>query len=500
MKKYKQITKRGLISYIVTSLIFIIVYWISFYELYALCRFGRVNNNVKVLELCMMFLFVLLIILIVKNIKRSQVLLEQDIDKGEFYSSCKTKWTCIIIISIVLITGFYGVKIYHSGIKYNGKLSWFLQDLKNKKTVKLEHDDIYKDGIEGIFKDINKKVNMPGKLYIANNFSLKFDYSGKITAFDAYLYGKNDSGKLQSYLISYDRNKSENITIYLNGYVNASYSKDKLLEPLIKTMKVIPLKKAVSKWPEKQYEILYYGKRSFGYNTQGIVYINSNGKMNSNVNAFSEIVGYFVSVFVPGKENVYTPVRYNLTDDLYSIKAAESSKENKKDKLFDETYNSANQFYLSKKVGYRLEITAAALGNRSYSLNKTTDGGATWKTINEDPFSGMVGTAAGITFLNDKLGFLCLSYNGGRDGQLYRTADGGASYKKVDFPEVKVPLSGKGTYNPFDLPGMPYNKSRSLNILVGQGSDGDYNGGCKALYESKDDGVTWSYVKEVPKN
>lgn len=500
MKKYRQITKRGLILSIVSSLIFTIVYFISFRELYTLCRFGRVNNNIKVLVLCMIFFLVWLIILIITNIKKPKVLLENDIDTCKFYSSCKTKWICIVIISIVIITGFYGVKIYHTGIKYNGKLAWFIQDLKNKRTVEFEHDNIYSDGIKGIFTDINKKVNMPSKLYIVNNFNLKFDDSGKIISFDTYLYGKNDKGKLQSYLISYDMNKSSNITIYLNGYVKASYSKDKLLEPLIKTMQVIPLKKTVSKWPEKQYGILYYGKRSFGYNTQGIVNINSKGKMNQDVNAFSEIIGYFVSVFVPNKENVYTPVRYNLTDDLYNIKAAESSKENKNDKLFDETYNSANQFYLSKKVGYRLEITALALGNRAYSLNETTDGGTTWNTINKDPFSGMLGSAAGITFLNDKLGFLCLSNNGGRNGQLYRTSDGGVSYKKVDFPEVNVPLSGKETYNPFDLPGMPYNKSGSLNVLVGQGSDGDYNGGCKALYESKDDGVTWTYIKEVPKN
>jgi len=38
---------------------------------------------------------------------------------------------------------------------------------------------------------------------------------------------------------------------------------------------------------------------------------------------------------------------------------------------------------------------------------------------------------------------------------------------------------------------MPYKKVGSLNILVGQGSDGDYKGGCKALYQSKDNGITW---------
>ncbi|WP_347460382.1 hypothetical protein [Clostridium sp. DMHC 10] len=338
---------------------------------------------------------------------------------------------------------------------------------------------------------------MPKKLYISNNFSLKFDSNGKIISFDTYLYGKNDKGKLQSYLISYDSIKSGNVTVLLNGYVNANYSKDKLLAPLIETMKVIPLKKTVSRWNEKQYGILYYGKRSFGYNTNGIVYIDSKRNMNSNVNAYSEIIGYIVSVFVPGKESIDTPVRYNLVDNIYNTKTSQSSKG--KDDIADESYNATNQFYLSKKVGYRLKVTAVALGNRAYSLNKTTDGGVTWKTINEDPFSGVIGSAAGITFLNDKLGFLCLSYNGGGNGQLYRTEDGGISYKKIDFPEVKVSLNNGQTYNPFDLPGMPYKKDGSLNVLVGQGSDGDYNAGCKALYQSKDDGITWRYVKEVPK-
>lgn len=44
---------------------------------------------------------------------------------------------------------------------------------------------------------------------------------------------------------------------------------------------------------------------------------------------------------------------------------------------------------------------------------------------------------------------------------------------------------------------MPIKEGENLNILVGQGSDGDYNGGIKALYKSKDQGKTWEYVKEA---
>ncbi|MFD3449922.1 hypothetical protein ACFDTO_35690 [Microbacteriaceae bacterium 4G12] len=36
-------------------------------------------------------------------------------------------------------------------------------------------------------------------------------------------------------------------------------------------------------------------------------------------------------------------------------------------------------------------------------------------------------------------------------------------------------------------------------MLVGQGSDGDYNGDSSALYQSKYQGETWEYVTEVKK-
>lgn len=494
VRSYRQITKKDLILSIVSWSMFILVYWLSFYELYTLCRFGRFKNNITVLLVCMAFFLTWFIIRIVK---KSAVKAKQSEDKYKCYSSCKTIWNCVVALIIVLITCIYGVKIYNSAINYNGKLSWLLHDLKSKRTVKLENNNIYDSGIEGIFTDINKEIHMPEKLYVENSFSVNFDSSGKITSFDTFLYGKNDKGDLESYLISFDSNKSEKITIYLSGYVNVNYNDDKLLEPFIKTMRVIPLKETVSRWPDESYGILYSGKRSFGYNTEGIVNIDSNGNINSSVNAYSEIIGYTVSVYVPGKENKNTPVRYNLTDSLNNIKVEEPSQGNKKSS--NKSDNSSDEFYLSEQVGYRLEVTDAALGSRAYSLTGTTDSGQTWKTINSDPFSGRLGSAAGIAFLNDKLGFLCLSHSGGSTGQLYRTEDGGRSYSAVNFPEVKVSLRGVETYNPFDFPEMPYEKDGILNVLVGQGADGDYNGGCKALFQSTDNGVTWKYIKEVKK-
>ena len=431
-------------------------------------------------------------LLIIRIIKKPFAIPQQTLDRYKFY---KVRWPYIAIIAIVLITSVYGVKIYHSAINFNGKLSWYLHDIENKKTIKLEHNNIYDSGIEGVFEDINKEIQMPENLYISDSFSLKFDSNGIVTSFDTYLYGKNDKDELESYLISYDSNKSEKITVYLNGYVNANYNEDKLLKPLIDTMKVIKLKETVSNWDEDQYGILYSGKRNWGYNTDGIVYLDSEGNTKKPPNGYSEIVGYTVSVFVSGKEDKYTPVRYNL-ENITVVNPSKVDKDENSSKNID----SDTEFYRSKEVGYRLEVTAAAMGSRSYSLEGTLNGGVAWETINEDPFSGEIGVASGITFINDKLGFLGLSHSGGSIAALYRTEDGGLSYKKVTLPDVKIKLTDGQTYNPFDFPKMPLEEDGILNILVGQGADGDYNGGCKALYKSKDEGKTWEYIKETNTN
>lgn len=492
MGEYKEITRGQLFIRMMINPIFIAVYWFSFYNLYTLCKFGRMNNNLTMLLLCLAFFVVYLIIFIVRSLKKPVTIKPGIFTKNK---SLRMAYGIIALILIISLPIFYGEKIYKTSINFNGKLSWVLKELKDKKTVELEHDNIYEDGVEGIFSDINEKIPMAEKLYMSNNFELRFDKEGTITSFDTFLYGKNDKGELETYLISYNKAKSSKIMIYLHGNANGDFNEDKLLEPLLNTMKVIPLKESLSKLNESNYGILYYGKRSFGYNSEGIVYINPEGKTTTVRKDNSEIVGYAVSVFVPGKESRVTPYRYILVEDLNNIKSETLTKGNKD--LPKEESNGVDKFYLSEKTGYRLEVTDAAAGSRAYALERTSDGGTKWTRINGDPFLGDIGAASGIVFLDERLGFLCLAHSGGALGELYRTEDGGTTFTKISFPEVKVPLSGAEPYNPFDLPGMPTKEGENLNILVGQGSDGDYNGGIKALYRSKDQGKTWEYVKEA---
>ncbi|SFB02465.1 hypothetical protein [Clostridium frigidicarnis] len=491
---FKKFIKRLFIS-LVTNPILIIVYWLFCYELTLLCRFGRMNKNTSILLACIVFFIAIIIFTSIRVMKK----MENEEEEAR-RSGYKIAWRCISIIIIVGITSVYGVRIYNSARNYSGKLSWFIDDVKNKKSVNFEHNNVYKDGVEGIFNDISKKYNLPDKVYMSNGFNINFNSDGTIISFETFVYGKNDKGKEETYLIYYDKKKSKDITLELNRKVNADYNDDKLLEPLISTVKAISIEDTVSEWKESEYGLVYYGKRNWGFNTDGIVNVDEKGNKQPVINTTSEIIGYTVSVFVPGKENEYTPVRYNLKCNSDWSKSTTPPKESNIEKNSQKSNKDNEEFYLSKEVGYRLDITGAAAGSRFYSISGTVDGGKEWKVINDDPFLGSSGWASGITFINDKLGFLCLSHSGGSNGELYRTENGGVSYKKVVFPVHEVKLDNGATISPFDFPGMPYEQDRTLNMLVGQGADGDYNGGCKALYQSKDQGITWEFIKEVKKN
>ncbi|WP_125143389.1 hypothetical protein [Clostridium transplantifaecale] len=106
------------------------------------------------------------------------------------------------------------------------------------------------------------------------------------------------------------------------------------------------------------------------------------------------------------------------------------------------------------------------------------------------------GGAAGIAFITPELGFMALSHNGGDEAELFRTEDGGRTTKRVELP-YSVMEEVANPDEPFDFPEMPYEEDGILKMLIGQGADGDYHGGSRALYQSEDQGITWDYVREI---
>ena len=123
-------------------------------------------------------------------------------------------------------------------------------------------------------------------------------------------------------------------------------------------------------------------------------------------------------------------------------------------------------------------------------------------TCNPDPYLGSGGAAKWVTFLEGgQLGFSCLAYSGGSYGSLYRTENGGKTFQYIEYPSAEVELSDGTIYNPFVMPERIYEEDGVLYMEAGQGPDGDYYGKmgfCSGLYESKDQGKTWIYIREIP--
>ena len=236
-------------------------------------------------------------------------------------------WRCIFIISTFIITLFCGVKIYKSATDNTSKLAWYIKNIQNEKRISFTKNNIYEYGVKGIFEDINKKYKLPEKLYMSDDLSVKFEKDGTIIYFETFIYGKDKNGKEKTYLIYYDKNKSKDINLILNGVVNSDYSNDKLLDPLFETVELISIKDTVINYNENEFGLLYKGKVNWESYRDGIVLINKNGE-EIPLNLFNgRLIGYPVSIYIPTNEDI-TPVRYNLLTDSYWFEYLNNDEEN----------------------------------------------------------------------------------------------------------------------------------------------------------------------------
>ena len=409
-------------------------------------------------------------------------------------------WRCIFIISTFIITLFCGVKIYKSATDNTSKLAWYIKNIQNEKRISFTKNNIYEYGVKGIFEDINKKYKLPEKLYMSDDLSVKFEKDGTIIYFETFIYGKDKNGKEKTYLIYYDKNKSKDINLILNGVVNSDYSNDKLLDPLFETVELISIKDTVINYNENEFGLLYKGKVNWESYRDGIVLINKNGE-EIPLNLFNgRLIGYPVSIYIPTNEDI-TPVRYNLLTDSYWFEYLNNDEENLSNEIQQEWNvvegNSSvkDEFYLYDGIRYKLNIDDKATGSFFYSLHKTNDSGSNWIVINENPFNGAVGETYGIYFINENIGFIGVSRNGGCEGELYRTEDGGKSFSKIEFEGKIVTLDNGTSIIHFDYPTIPYEKDGKLYLNMEQGADGDYDGNSSLVYNSNDNGVTWEYIE-----
>lgn len=480
--------------------IILVLYAICLYILWNLCEYGGKRYW---LSLMAPFALLLIILIVIRLIVRH---------KGYRASYFKIRLVLFIAVSLI-----FGGMIVHTAIPYNGALSWKIADLLNHQKITLTHNNIYKDGVNGVIDDVRTKISLPKKLYISDNFRIEFTEDGTITNIDVMLYGENDKGQLKGFLLSYDYEKAKKMDVWLNDGPGLSINPDKLLDPFYTILKQAPYQDQVRRWNLRKlnqtYTFLYSGKTKV--NSEMGLYI-LHGDEHDGEQYDSELVtpkllkggaisGYEASLYERDNKEV-APIRYLVNPQYVSPEtlANEHNSEviekvkNTKNWFTDDANGTVYNFAPNdKNVGYRLVVADAAAGSRFYRLEKTTDGGKKWQTVNKNPFIDKAGVAEGIIFFSNNFGFIGIQGASGQYSQLYMTKDGGVNFRQLILPMDKVtdiPKEGKENglkLDDYQYLSMPEYKENKLFITVTSGVE-ESNG---IEFYSEDYGENWNVLK-----
>ena len=488
----------------ISSICLLICYCFLLYQGFLLCQFGGIHRRLLRIGIAGIGIILFLIL----------ALLTREKKKNDLPDVAEEKHHVSILPWIAFFATIFAASgIIYTAIPYNGALSWKIDALRHEKKIPLTHTNFFADGVDGIFTDIENELTLPDKLYLTNSFSLSFDADGEITSFDTFLYGKDEQGADSTYLISYDRQKSDQITVRLSRNANTTYDEDMQLSPMLTILSLADCQNKVKAWAAtydaSSYEILYYGKRSF-QTADGIeVLADDNQATQMNGALFSlayeggELLAYEVSLHIPGMDDTVTPVRYVIDPEYISTEqlqqestdeAIQGSKAS--DSWYVNTDDGSMYYFSDDTTGYRLNIVDAAAGSRFYSLEKTTDGGNFWAALNADPFSGNVGVAEGLFFYNEKTGIIGLTYASQDASTLYLTKDGGVTFGQIAFPLDEVtelpPHSAEYglSLEDYDYCTMPEQKTDGTITVRLLSSSQETEG---LLFSSDDLGNSWHY-------
>ena len=491
---YKICVKMSLVCYIFTL-----------YQLWHLCQYGGLRSHMSALGLGIAGFGITMILWLVSR---------RNNQKEDSEESMKNRIFQIEVSIFIMATLFAGGCIAYSAIPYHGALSWEIDEWMRKKEIKLEHNNLFENGVEGVLMDLDEALELPEELYIVNKYQVTFDESGTIQSIYAFIYGKDEDGEKKTYLIDYDADKSSNMTIWVDGNANGEYEEDMRLSPMIEILKNSNWRNQVKRWAEsfeeqQIYELLYFGRRSFN-SDEGLRYVPGDADgdgVETGTNHFvqlrtgGEIVGFEVFLYIPELNSV-TPVRYIMEPEYISQKELDQENtmqqvdeaKDKEDWTVDQK-DGTMYFFWNENNGWRLVVTDAATGSRFYVMEKTVDGGTTWERINEDPFHGQLGVAEGLMFFDENFGVAGLTGASQSGSILFITRDGGRSFEEMKLPMstvTELPESAKEygfTVENYDYLNMPEKDADALTVMVT--TDAAENDGI--VFQSKDDGVTWEY-------
>lgn len=473
-------------------------YLFVLYKLWHMCQYGGLRSHILSMLIGSIGFVISRTLWLIAKRSNGKEKMESTSSKKIYY---------IEVVLFILTTLFFGGKIFYSAIPYNGALSWKVDEWMQKKAIVLEHNNIIRNGMEGIILDLDKKLDMPEELYVTRKCQVRFDKEGNIQSIYAFLYGKDKSGEKRTYLIDYDANKSEKMIVSTDINVNVKYEEGMRLSPMLEILKNADWISQVQMWSEHYeaspvFEILYTGKAGF-CSPEGIRFIagdaDGDGREANHADfnqlpSGSEVTGYEMTLRMPDVKNV-EPVRYMMEPEY--ITQAELDQENiiqqsrqaaETEGWITDSGDGTMYFFLDRDRGWRLVITDAVAGSRFYVMEKTIDGGVTWECINDDPFMGQIGVAEGLVFYEENIGVAGLAGASQSHSALYLTRDGGRTFEKIELPMNRVTELPE-TAEDYDYLCMPQKEDGTLSVTVTSES-AEKDG---LIFQSTDDGVTWEY-------
>lgn len=477
--------------------ILLVLYTLCFYTLWQLCQWGGVRSHLRrLLPLAVLLLITLIVKLVLRH-------------KGFRASHARAR-----VAAFAGITALFGGLIVYSAVPYHGQLSWKIDDLLHHKKVEFTHTNLYTDGVEGILTDVETKITLPEKLCISNSFYAEFTADGTITSVDTMLYGENEKGEIETYLISYNAKHGTKLDVWTDGAAHTTFDTALLWSPLPDILSKADTEATVRSWDtgddDATFEILYYGKRSF-QTDEGLRFIEGDADGDGvpgtadaiyRLQAGGEVSGYEMSLYMPDHPEI-TPARYIMEPEYIPQSTLNAQHEDQivetaqqeSGWTVDQADGSVYTFAQSDaNAGYRLVVTDAALGSRFYGLEKSTDAGKQWTSINADPFAGNSGVVEGIEFFTEDFGFIGLTGASGEYSSIFMTEDGGLSFAEIQLPMdqiTEVPEPGKSyglTLDDYHYLTMPTYDGATLRMTVTSGS-AESDG---ITFCSKDHGKTWT--------
>lgn len=319
----------------------LILYAVSWFHVWSVCKYGRLAKNLPVLAVCLALWLIWLVRLLLglhrlrrngtdvlynraetegerirlfregeneersfcldevahyrKSGERVSVFLKGDhfiqIDCSGFDSDTlvlklsalrffrKHVWGVPVLALLCVITLAGAVKVAESARPYSGKLGWYIREIADTRWMDYERDNLYEDGLDGLLEAVETKVALPDTLAINAGFNLHFAPDGRICSVYAYLSGYAADGSCEgSYLITYDAARSERISVRLQSG-GPAYDEEKDFGILVEALRTIPVKETVAAWQEEEYGILYLGRRQWKRTDTNIWYIDEEGCM-----------------------------------------------------------------------------------------------------------------------------------------------------------------------------------------------------------------------------